>query len=213
MKKSVFAGAAAVALVASAAVAVEGTSPSLVDPGLSGVGPGTLVSTIDNPWRDGNFYEIWDFDSGNGFVATEFNFSFTLSDPSNLDVVLKGVVKEGHPEVGGATLTGGPGIAGQSQDYEEFDVYLNGVLIGGYDDSTAQFEGADIENAYFLHELSGSGQLGLNTLRVVHRYATANAPSGQPNSVDFKYQVFAVPTPGALALLGLGGVVAGRRRR
>ena len=114
--------------------------------------------------------------------------AFTLTCDADLDLVVLGFTKEGHPEKGCDPVpeVGDPDGCTQTQDLEEYDVDVDGGTIGGYDDN----QGAGgVENAWFENEEWGTtATAGGHNMTYTHRYASQDVGV---QSVDYKVSLCA----------------------
>jgi len=102
-------------------------------------------------------------------------------------------------------------------------IALNSTIAGATPNFSGLFIGVSYSTTDTLNgwRVVSGGTVGANFLDRLYTYNTAtNTPNGPvafaaptPNATYTIVDGTFVPTPGALALLGLGGIVAGRRRR
>ena len=147
-------------------------------------------------------------------VMVDFTIEFTTDMLG--PVTLSDTFEATETTEGGVTVIafGGSGsfdlsAAGFTLDYSDLDVVFGGEFIDG--NSNAQLMGPGTDMNY-MFELTGFGDLwnGSSASGVGVVYLSSNG--FVPESYSASWSITQVPTPGAVALLGVAGL-AGRRRR
>ncbi|MBL4809305.1 MAG: hypothetical protein JKY43_04515 [Phycisphaerales bacterium] len=158
------------------------------------------------------------FDMGSGTTSTSGGWGRNISWGSGIDYFIGGWADEGGSGVG-AELRNFDGAAWNVTDA----TYLGGGLIMGDDSAHAAGVqsyivslaalGLSVGDTFGFDVATtggGGGDPGVDMLSLAGE-ATPDWGTGSTSGAFLSYTV--IPTPSSLALLGLGGLVAGRRRR
>lgn len=208
------------ALAASCALASAGVVSSSVlddfdtDPNTGFGGPRSInINMIDNPFNQpASFGVDTAFDIGSDQGAIVFNSGIGVK---------QGAFLLYNNNDGGLNLTGGDmGLSGFSIDFLEVDQnFILRFELGDGAGGSASYEavvfaGMNQTISVLMGDFQFSPGFDMNDIDSI-ALDFNNGDSSTP-SLDFiatEFRMNVVPTPGALALLGLGGLAASRRRR
>ncbi len=100
-----------------------------------------------SPTCPDGYYLIGNYDDRLRADSAPMSHTYSFHLDCNADLIVDGFAKEGHPENTNCTpFVGSEPSCNQHQDYESFEVDLDGTIFGNYTD----YVGApDVENAWF----------------------------------------------------------------
>jgi hypothetical protein len=168
---------------------------------------GTQVTTTDGT---GNALALNRFTGSNQFsnfaAGDAFQAIVRTSTAGNAALIATAggtIGGTGITSFGGQLLLDVSGLVGNPQTY--YQIYTGEINLG--DANLA------LRTLVFSNKTFGSGST--KGLTFYHDASQANKQSGQPETgrEDITASINVIPTPASLALIGLGGLVAARRRR
>lgn len=149
-------------------------------------GNGSAESFSSNGWATGDYYQF-SVDTS-GYENITFGWSQIRSGTGPADFMLE------YSTDGGSS----------------FSTVLNYAVLGGGSDFWSS-SSTHLTSIYAPQAVSGADDAGVVLFRLTSLVSAASAGTNRVDDIVVSGDV--VPAPGALALVGLGGLFAGRRRR
>lgn len=146
---------------------------------------------------------------GFGILPYGGEFAF-VAEPPNDAHIFNGISLEVGGNLGQGILF--LSVFGADNEYFAVDVPLNDYLNGGFVWIT--FNQIDAEFGNEPNTIAAGLSAGIGIQGVELAFLTPEFGGGGPLTIDnLEFRAAALPAPGAVALLGLAGMLGGRRRR
>jgi hypothetical protein len=158
----------------------------------SPAGNGSQFSFSANNWSLGDYYEATVSTAGYETISLSWDQARSSTGPSSFDLLM--------------SVDGGTSFATLLDNY--------GVSQSGGGGSPGTWSSSGPRNALYTTTVS-IGAVANNQSSVIFRFVSqaTTAASGSSRIDNVSVEGTLIPAPGALALVGLGGLVATRRRR